>query len=145
MKPDFTDNLPFRMALKNGKLDILKLLVERGAKLDTDRMLPICWAFEYGSQDIKDYLVFDQKYNFNFDMVLAWIGHSHRLDDNEKVKILKEIQDLVNKGSVTVRESGYRIRKDGAIKRDATLKEVIDTYGSLMNWIIQMNNLKVSK
>lgn len=143
LKPDFTDNLPFRMALKNGKLGILKLLVERGAKLDTERMLPICWAFEYGSDDIKNYLVFDQKYNFNFDMVLAWIGHSHRLTNEKKIEILSEIQKMIDDGSVTVRKTGYRMRKDGVLKRDATVEEVIETYGSLMNWIIKMNDLKV--
>lgn len=145
LNPNFEDNLASRLAIKRGLFDILKLLIERGADLKV-LSYNIAWAYESNSQEIVDYLVENNLSEgwITIERSMSWIGHSPKLNNEQRISILKEMQKLIDDGKVKPSESGYRINDGKVSKRNASYQEVIDMYGSLYNWVVKSNGLKES-
>lgn len=139
---NFQDGVPARYCIKEGKLDVLKLLVSRGADPDpSGRMALMNWAYEYGHSEIVDYLM-GLGVTKNFQRTMVWIGHSHRLEGKEKVRILKNIQKMIDEGKLSISDDDHRVfGTDPKTKKGYDLKRILDEYGNIYNFIIKMNGL----
>lgn len=111
LDPNFENNLPVRMSCRVGNLDILKLLVKYGGKLEHDRNMPICWAAEYGRKNIIEYFI-ERGLTTGFESVLKWTGHSKKLCKKEchskakdccpdKAEMMDYLEGLIKSGRVT--------------------------------------------
>lgn len=138
LNPNFEDNLAIRLSIKKGLFNIFKLLIEKGAII-ANRGLNIAWAYESGSRDIVNYLI-EKKLTEGIEKSMSWIGHSPKLTPAQRVEVLKEIQGLIDDGTVKPSDSGYRINDGKDSRRNASYQEVIDKYGSLFNWVIAANH-----
>lgn len=140
--PNFSTNLPVRIAIKRGYFETLKLLIEYGGVVDNKGM-NLSWAYEARNKEIVEYLI--NKGVNDYDKAMQWVTLSGVFSDDEKVDILDEMQSFIDDGRVTtksIRSSGYTIRKDGTVNRNATYDDVVKSYGSLSNYFIEMSGLK---
>jgi|694.fasta_scaffold40646_8 hypothetical protein len=137
LNPNFEDSLPVRLCVKKGLLNILKLLLERGATLGT-RGLNIAWAYESRNKDVVKILI-DSGHSEGFDRSMAWIGHSPKLNAKEIVEILKEMQKMIDDGLVKPSPDKYRISEPGDNRRNCSYEDVVKKYGNLYNWVIAGN------
>jgi hypothetical protein len=92
MDPDFEQGLPLRTAAKNGRLDILELLVKRGAKISTRRYMVVKWAAEWAKIDILNWLL-DKLEEQNDDYTsklgdwINWAKTSDKIEDKDRAKV----------------------------------------------------------
>lgn len=131
LDPNFEGGIALRLAVKRGLYDVVKLLLDRGAVLNS--RLTMAWAFASGSEKVWDLLV--DKYKIDmFEKSMSFLGSNCTIPGEKRVEALKEMQKLVDAKRVTVSEDGYRIK---GVK--ATYDEIIEKFGSLYNWIIKEN------
>lgn len=113
MDPNFTQSFPVRKACEYGNMELLKLLVEGGARLDLERDLALKWASEYGRIDIIDYM-FEKGIKSGYLAAKNWAALSTKLkkkDENGKMvtdkeainKTLYHLQKYIDSGKVEVR------------------------------------------
>jgi hypothetical protein len=92
MDPDFEQGLPLRTAAKIGRLDILELLVKRGAKISTRRYMVVKWAAEWAKIDILNWLL-DKLEEQNDDYTsklgdwINWAKTSDKIEDKDRAKV----------------------------------------------------------
>ncbi len=144
LSPNFEENMPMRLAIKNGKLEVIKLLEEYNVSSDNKRQMNTKHAAEHLQWDILDYFISKGgTYTEGFDKVMSWIGHTLKITSaEEKVDALFRLQKYIDNGKVTCNETGYSIDGRGT---KSTLKEVVSKYGNIANYVIQTNpNLKTT-
>jgi len=137
LDPNFEENMPMRSAIKNGNLNLVKILEEYNVNVDNRRQMNTKHAAEYEKWDVLEYFI-EKGGNYveGFDKVLFWIGHTMRIkDDDHKIEALDRLQKYVNDGVVEVNDSGYRIGKD----RNCSLSDVITKFGSIRNWVVSLH------
>ena len=137
LDPNFEDNMPLRIAVKNGKLGLVKLLEEYNVNSDNRRQMNTKHAAEYQHWDILEYFISKGgSYIENFQDVMKWCGHTRKIQPaSQKIKVLDRLQKYVDDGQVKVAETGYKIGNN----RDSTVKDVVDQFGSIKNWVISSN------
>jgi hypothetical protein len=134
LDPNFNDNMPLRIAIKNGSLNLVKMLEDYNVNSDNKRQMNTKHAAEYQHWDILEYFI-DKSgaYVEGFDGVLKWVGHTQKITPVEKkIEALDRLQGYIDSGKVKVSERGYKV----GTNRDATLEEVIEKYGNIKNWVI---------
>lgn len=142
LDPNFETNMPMRLAIKNGNLNIVKMLEEYNVSDDNPRQMNTKHAAEWQRWDILEYFI-NKGGSFieEFDKVLVWIGHSMKVTpDSEKIKVLDRLQKYIDDGRVNVNLTGYKIGRD----RDFSLDDVIKKFGSVKNLVIS-NHPNLSK
>lgn len=103
MDPDFEQGLPLRTAAKLGRLDILELLVSRGAKISIRRYMVVKWAAEWAKIDILNWLLDKLKEGgikptaTEYDDWIHWSKTSDKVEDSEKAKVEKLLLDRKGK------------------------------------------------
>lgn len=134
LDPNFNDNMPLRIAIKNGSLNLVKMLEDYNVNSDNKRQMNTKHAAEYQHWDILEYFIAKGgAYVEGFDGVLKWVGHTQKITPVEKkIEALTRLQGYIDSGKVKVSERGYKI----GTNRDATLEEVIEKFGSVKNWVI---------
>ena len=137
LDPNFEENMPLRLAVKNGKLNIVKMLEEYNVSTDNRRQMNTKHAAEYQRWDILEYFISKGgSYVEGFENVLRWIGHTQKIQPVEKkLEVLDRLQGYIDTGKVKVSESGYKIGSN----RDASLSEVLKQFGSVENWVISQH------
>jgi hypothetical protein len=143
LDPNFEDNMPLRLAVKNGKLNIVKMLEEYNVSTENRRQMNTKHAAEFQRWDILEYFINKGgSYIEGFENVLKWIGHTQKIQPVEKkIEVLDRLQGYIDSGKVKVSESGYKI----GTNRDAKLEDVLNQFGSIKNWIVsQHEDLKRS-
>jgi len=136
LNPNFEENMPLRFAIKNGKLNLVKLLEEYSVNTDNHRQMNTKHAAEYQHWDLLEYLISKGgAFIEEFNEVMKWCGHTRKISTEDKYKVLDRLQKYIDDGKVKVAESGYKI---GA-RRDHTLKDVLDKFGSIKEWVIASN------
>jgi hypothetical protein len=141
LDPNFSNGVAIRLALKKGKYDVLMALIEGGAKVENSRGLNLAWAYEGENQDCVDFILKQDLDGNGISNSMNWLGHSNHLPAEKRLKILKDLQSMIDEGKLKPKESGYRLfNKDGMIKkRNATYQDVIDEYGSLYEYTVATN------
>ena len=143
LDPNFNENMPIRIAIKNGQLNLVKLLEEYNVKSDNRRQMNTKHAAEYERWDILEYFINKGgSYAEGFQEVLKWIGHTQKYNSlpnsspalaiQKKLETLDKLQTYIDNGSVTCSESPYKI----GTNRNATLDEVIEKFGTMKNFVI---------
>jgi len=136
LDPDFENNMPMRLAIKEGRLDIIKLLEENGVSEENKRCNITKHAAEYMFFDVLDYFI--QKggnYVKELDQVMHWVAHSVRRTKEEKIKILDVLQKYIDDGIGEFNKDGYVIGKDKNRKK-VDVDYVIQNFKSLKNFYI---------
>ncbi len=136
LDPNFKENMPMRLAIRNGRLDIVKLLEEYKVSDENKRGTNTKTSAENMRFDILDYFV-DRGGNYlnDFDLVMYWVAHAIKLSKEDKEKVLTKIQkDYIDTGKVHIRDNAYEM--DG--KEGATLKQVIKKFGTLKDYFMSM-------
>jgi hypothetical protein len=142
LDPNFEDNLAIRLAIKRGLYEVLNHLIQHGAKLGSNGV-ELAWAYNSKNRKVIDYIINNCKLE-KFERSMQFVGHSPKLEPNEIVNALKEMQSLLDEGKFTVSDSGYVIRDtNGVVNRRATLKQVEERYGNLYNLYIEHNKDKL--
>jgi hypothetical protein len=136
LNPNFEQNMPLRLAIKNGNLNLVKLLEEYDVDSKNSRQMNTKHAAEWRRWDILEYFI-NKGGSFieGFDKVLVWVGHSVKIPDNEKIEVLSKLQKYIDDGRVKVNQEDYKIGRD----RYNNLDEVIKQFGSIKNWVISMH------
>jgi hypothetical protein len=143
LDPNFNENMPIRIAIKNGQLNLVKLLEEYNVKSDNRRQMNTKHAAEYDRWDILEYFINKGgSYAEGFQEVLKWVGHSQKYNSlpnsspalaiQKKLETLDKLQTYIDNGSVTCSESPYKI----GTNRNGTLAEVIEKFGTMKNFVI---------
>jgi len=134
LDPNFEDNMPLRLAVKNGKLNLVKMLEEYNVSSDNRRQMNTKHAAEYQKWDVLEYFISKGgSYIEGFENVLKWVGHTQKIEPvTKKLEVLDRLQKYIDDGLVKVGESGYKIGSN----RNATLKDVLDKYGNVRNWVV---------
>jgi hypothetical protein len=142
LDPNFETNMPMRFAIKNGNLNLVKMLEEYDVNTDNTRQVNTKHAAEWQRWDILEYFINKGgAFVEGFDKVLSWIGHSMKVTpDSEKIKVLDRLQKYIDDGKVKVNQEGYKIGRD----RNCSLDDVIKQFGSIKNWVIS-NHPNLSK
>lgn len=137
LDPNFEDNMPLRLAVKNGKLNIVKMLEEYNVSTENRRQMNTKHAAEFQRWDILEYFINKGgSYVDGFENVLKWIGHTQKIQPVEKkLEVLDRLQGYIDEGKVKVSESGYKIGSN----RDAKLEDVLKQFGSIKNWVISQH------
>lgn len=133
LDPNFENNMPLRLAIKNGNLNLVKLLEEYDVDSANRRQMNTKHAAEWRRWDILEYFI-NKGGSFieAFDRVLEWVGHSTKISDSEKIEVLNRLQKYIDDGVVKVSEGNYKIGRD----RNCTLDDVIKQFGSIKDWVI---------
>ncbi len=138
LDPNFNDNMPMRIAIKNGKFNLVKMLEEYNVDSDNKRQMNTKHAAEYNHWDILEYFISKGGgYVKGFQEVLKWIGHTQKYNNTKdpighKLEVLERLQKYIDDGKVECDERPYKIGTD----RNCTLEQVLDKYGSVKNWVI---------
>jgi hypothetical protein len=134
LDPNFEDNMPLRLAVKNGKLNLVKMLEEYNVSSDNRRQMNTKHAAEYQKWDVLEYFISKGgSYVEGFENVLKWVGHTQKIEPvTKKLEVLDRLQKYIDDGLVKVGENGYKVGSN----RNATLKDVLDKYGSVRNWVV---------
>jgi len=137
LDPNFEENMPLRLAVKNGKLNIVKMLEEYNVSTDNRRQMNTKHAAEYQRWDILEYFISKGgSYIEGFENVLRWIGHTQKIQPIEKkLEVLDRLQGYIDSGKVKVSDSGYKIGSN----RDAKLEDALNQFGSIKNWVISQH------
>lgn len=105
MDTNFDDGFPLRHAAKNNRLDVMKLLVDSGAKLQNRRYMVIKWAAEWGRIEILKYLLEKLDEHVKQGKIssteipvdksyadwISWSKTSDKIDEKQK----KEVYDIL--------------------------------------------------
>jgi hypothetical protein len=143
LDPNFQNGIGIRLALKKGLYNVVTSLYEAGAKIDESGSgLNLAWAYESGSKECVDWVL---KNNLTPDILvqsMGWLGHSTFLPAKRRLEILKELQEMIDRGEIKPKSTGYRLfNKDGRlVKRDGTYKDMVDLYGSLYDYVVSINH-----
>jgi hypothetical protein len=138
LDPNFNDNMPMRIAIKNGKFNLVKMLEEYNVDSDNKRQMNTKHAAEYNHWDILEYFISKGGgYTKGFQEVLKWIGHTQKYNNTKdpighKLEVLDRLQKYIDEGKVECDERPYKIGAD----RNCTLEQVLDKYGSVKNLVI---------
>jgi len=138
LDPNFNENMPIRIAIKNGQLNLVKLLEEYNVNSDNRRQMNTKHAAEYDRWDILEYFINKGgSYAEGFQEVLKWVGHSQKYNTfqnpiQRKLETLDKLQTYIDNGSVTCSESPYKI----GTNRNGTLAEVIEKFGNMKNFVM---------
>ena len=138
LDPNFNDNMPMRIAIKNGKINLVKMLEDYNVNSDNRRQMNTKHAAEYDRWDILEYFINKGgTYSEGFQEVLKWIGHTQKYNMlpnaiEKKLQVLDKLQSYIDKGTVTCHDSPYKI----GTNRNCTLDDVIKQFGSVKNWVI---------
>ncbi len=96
----FRGSYKSRDDIGEGYFDTFLLLVKYGAKVvETEadaKNVAIKWAAEYGRIEFIDYIV-EHGARTGFKNALRWIKHSRKLNDKDKDKIVKYLEDKIEK------------------------------------------------
>ena len=100
-----------RLAIRSGRLDIVKLLEEYNVSEENRRSSNTKTAAENMKFDILDYLINRGGNNAkNFDVVMFWVTHSNKLTIDQKKTVLNKLQkDYVDTGKVTFGDIDYKV------------------------------------
>jgi len=111
LDPNFKENMPMRLAIRSGRLDIVKLLEEYNVSEENRRSSNTKTAAENMKFDILDYLINRGGNNAkNFDVVMFWVTHSNKLTIDQKKTVLNKLQkDYVDTGKVTFGDIDYKV------------------------------------
>jgi hypothetical protein len=136
LDPDFENNMPMRLAIKEGRLDIIKLLEKNGVSEENKRCNITKHAAEYMFFDVLDYFI-QKKGNYvkELDQVMHWVAHSVRRTRDEKVKILGVLQKYIDDGIGEFNKEGYVIGRDKNRKK-VDIEYVLEHYKSLKDFYV---------
>lgn len=143
LDPNFQNGIGIRLALKKGLYNVVTSLYEAGAKIDESGSgLNLAWAYESGSKECVDWVL---KNNLTPDILvqsMGWLGHSTFLPAKRRLEILKELQEMIDRGEIKPKSTGYRLfNKDGRlVKRDGTYEDMVDLYGGLYDYVVSINH-----
>jgi hypothetical protein len=136
LDPNFNDNMPMRLAIKNNNVAIVKMLVNYDAK---PLHMNLWHAAEYSHFEILDILIRSGGvYSKNFQDVVLWMSHSQKFSRfpdpvGAKLEALDILQKYIDEGLAECNpDHKYKIGSD----RNCTYKDVIEKFGSLKNFII---------
>jgi len=138
LDPNFNENMPMRIAIKNGKFNLVKMLEEYNVDSDNKRQMNTKHAAEYCHWDILEYFISKGGgYTKGFQEVLKWIGHTQKYNSSpdpvgKKLEVLDRLQSYIDSGKVECDERPYKMGSD----RNCTLPQVLDKFGSIKNWVI---------
>ena len=138
LDPNFNDNMPMRIAIKNGKFNLVKMLENYNVDSDNKRQMNTKHAAEYCHWDILEYFISKGGgYSKGFQEVLKWIGHTQKYNSSpdpiaKKLEVLDRLQGYIDGGKVECDERPYKIGND----RNCTLEQVLEKYDSIKNWVI---------
>lgn len=103
MDVDFENGLPLRTAAKEGRLDIVKLLLKHGAKINTRRFMVIKWASEWANADVLQHLLdtLDKTGEMIGEKQLTdwihWSNTSDKIQDSGRAEIKKILEERMKK------------------------------------------------
>jgi hypothetical protein len=137
LDPNFEDSIGVRLSVKKGLYNILKLLIEKGATM-SKRGLDIAWAYESGNKEVVNFLI-ETGNTVGFERSMDWIGHSPKMNANQIIQTLKEMQKMIDDGRVKPAQEGYRINIPGDNRKKGTYDDVIEKFGNLYNWVLSIN------
>ena len=137
LDPNFEDSIGVRLSVKKGLYNILKLLIEKGASM-SKRGLDIAWAYESGNKEVVNFLI-ETGNTVGFERSMDWIGHSPKMNANQIIQTLKEMQKMIDDGRVKPAQEGYRINIPGDNRKKGTYDDVIEKFGNLYNWVLSIN------
>lgn len=138
LDPNFNENMPMRIAIKNGKFNLVKMLEDYNVDSDNKRQMNTKHAAEHCHWDILEYFISKGGgYTKGFQEVLKWIGHTQKYNSSpnpvaKKLEVLNRLQGYIDSGKVECDERPYKIGSD----RNCTLQQVLDKFGSIKNWVI---------
>ena len=140
LDPNFNNNQPMRLAIKLGRLDIIKLLEQHGVVEDNRRASPIKIAAENKKFDVLDYFINKGGvYTKDIHIAMNWVCHAieapgGKLTKQDKVDIISFLQKYIDNGKVEPnKEAVYEVSPGKKITYD----EVIDKWGSLAKFYIE--------
>lgn len=142
LDPNFQNGIGIRLALKKGLYDVVATLSEAGAKLDEkSNGMILAWAYEGGSKECVEWVIDNELTPDIFTQSMGWMGHSNHLPAEKRLKILKELQGMIDSGRAKAKDSGYRIFNENGhlVKKNGTYDEVVKAYGNLYNYIVSIN------
>jgi len=135
LDPNFEENMPLRLAIKNGNLNLVKLLEEYNVSTDNRRQMNTKHAAEWQRWDVLEYLISKGgSYIEAFDRVMFWIGHTMKLSNEQKIKSLDRLQKYIDDGKVKLSEDGYKVGRERK-----KLDDVIKQFGNIKNWVISLH------
>ena len=125
-----------RLAIMEGRLDLIKLLEKYGVSEENKRCVSTKHAAEYMFFDVLDYFM-QKGGNFVKDIndVMHWVAHSGRRTRDEKIKIFGILQKYIDDGVGQCASDNYIIGRDKNRKK-VDLKYVLDHYKSLKDFYI---------
>ena len=101
VEPDYDQGLPLRTAAKNNRIDILELLVNRGAKISTRRYMVVKWAAEWANVDVLKWLLNKLESEKVSEGTLKdwihWADTSDKINDEQRKLVKNAIQETINK------------------------------------------------
>ncbi len=137
LDPDFENNMPMRLAIKEGRLDIIKLLEANGVSEENKRCNITKHAAEHMFFEVLDYFI--QKggnYVKELDQVMHWVAHSVRRTREEKIKILEVLQKYIDDGIGEFNKGdSYIIGRDKNRKK-VDIDYILKHYKSLKDFYI---------
>jgi ankyrin repeat protein len=99
MDVDFEAGLPLRTSAKKGRLDIMKLLLDNGAKINTRRFMVLKWAAELGNAEVLEYLLSrldetgEKCGEKNIKDWLHWVKTTDKATEEAKQKTVKILEN----------------------------------------------------
>lgn len=101
--PDFEQGLPLRTAAKNNRKDILELLVNRGAKINTRRYMVVKWAAEWANVEILKWLLdkLESSGEKPEERILKdwihWSQTSDKINDTQRQEVKSVLEETIKK------------------------------------------------
>jgi hypothetical protein len=133
LSPDFNNNMPMRLAIREGRLDIIKLLEEYGVSHDNKRANNTKHAAEHMQFEVLDYFISKGGgYIEDFDITMHWVAHAIRLTKEQKMECLGKLQDYIDGKKVKVRENEVYQMGD----KKVSYADIVKKYGSLKEFYI---------
>ena len=108
MDVDFENGLPLRTAAKEGRMDIMQLLLHPpgnrpGAKISTRRYMVVKWAAEWARIEILKFLLDNLSLSKEpigekqLNDWIHWSTTSDKIGDKEKAEVKKILEDRIRK------------------------------------------------
>lgn len=99
MDPNVYHSCLLRHAIYSNDMELLKLLVESGAKIQLHRDVAIKWCAEYARLNMIDYL-YESGLRNGFKSAIKWASYSTKISSDEIKSIISHLQSYIDSGKV---------------------------------------------
>lgn len=139
---DFDNGLAMRAACRQGKLDVIKFIIEKssnesptisharsgtmsgGGWLKNVKVMPLCWAAECGHKEVIDWFI-SQGMNYSLDRPMAWLQHSRSITRQQQYEVLDYIQSIIDSGEGSISDEAKTIL-DNIHQQDSNINNFAD-------------------